>query len=164
MADLATLIAELSGAAPEQRAAAAERLASLGEQAQAAAVPLVRATADSDEGVRNWATSALEDLGPPAATDGAALAELLADDSEDIGYWAATLLGRLADARHVDALAAALAADRPLIVRQRSCWALGQIGPPAQAARSSLEQAAASDDRRLARLAQAALERLSHQR
>ena len=134
MDDLPTLINKLVDPSAGERAAAAERLARLGDQAQAAAVPLVRAAGDASEAVRQWATSALEDLGPPSPRDGAALAALLADVNQDVAYWAATLLGRLASDQFVDPLARVLDPARPMLVRQRACWALEKIGPAARSA------------------------------
>ena len=57
----------LLGSDPAQQAAAAEKLAQLGEDAQPAAVELVRVCAG--EAAREWATAALEGLGAPAAAD-----------------------------------------------------------------------------------------------
>ncbi len=57
----------------------------------------------------------------------------------------------------VTVLATAVASHRFNSVRQRAAWALGRIGPVASAALQSLETAAASNDARLARLAQRAM-------
>ncbi|MBW3543175.1 MAG: HEAT repeat domain-containing protein [Planctomycetes bacterium] len=159
--DLSSSIRDLTDAEAVRRAAAAESLARLGPNARAAAVPLVRAAGDADEAVREWAVAALEELGPPERADAKSLAELLAS-TEGSAYWAATLLGRLRAeaAEAVPALAAALAADRPLSVRQRAAWALGQIGTAAVAALDALRTAAAADEPRLARLAGIALEQI----
>ncbi len=154
----------------EQRRELARRLAALGSQAQPAAVDLVLVTGEDDEQLREWAVAALENLGPPDPSDVARLSDLLRQccsrhdsngpqlDWEHIGYWAATLLGRLGceAAGGVGALLIALnTAAMP--VRQRAAWALGRIGPAAKLATFSLRQAAAHQDRRLARLAQQAL-------
>jgi len=158
--DLSQLTADLASGNPHQRAEAAKRLARLGRDARAAAVPLVRATAEV-EPVREWAVAALEELGAPDREEVAALAGLLREQSsEDVLYWAATLLGRLgpnAEAATAD-LANTLADGVPLPARQRAAWALGKIGPAAKAAKPQLEQAALSQDDRLARLAARALE------
>jgi HEAT repeat protein len=160
--DVSQLLAALGGPDPAERARAAERLSRLGPDAQAAAVPLVRASADVDEEVRQWATAALEELGPPALSDLQALAPLLDEENADVGYWAATLLGRLGEeaAPAVGPLAEALSAHPAISVRQRAAWALGKIGPPARAATDALRQAAAGDDPRLARLAQRAIQQI----
>src|SRR5262245_949175 len=59
------LTKDLASDNPGTRVAAAEELARLGESAQTAAVPLVKAMGDSEGGVRDWALAALESLGPP---------------------------------------------------------------------------------------------------
>ncbi len=158
--DLSTLINGLLDPSAARRLDAAARLARLGPAAQAAVVPLVRAAGDPREDIRQWATAALEEVGPPAPDDGAALAELLGDPAADVGFWAATLLGRLASKKFVEPLVRAVGDPSPLVVRQRACWALGRIGPAARDAVGPLRSAAQSDDRRLARLAQTALEQI----
>jgi HEAT repeat protein len=88
------------------------------------------------------------------------LISLIEAKSPDVGYWAATLLGRLkADAAPaVDALAQAVGGSaNHLPVRQRSAWALGEIGPAAAVALPSLRNATGNLDPRLARLAQQAI-------
>jgi HEAT repeat protein len=160
--DIPQLIVTLGDVSPAERSRAAEQLCHLGAEAQEAAVALARASADDAEEVREWAVAALEDIGAPAAADLDALTVLLADKNRDVGYWAATLLGRLGSqaAAAVPALAGALTGPVDLAVRQRAAWALGQIGPSAAAARTPLQQAAHSDDPRLARLAQQVLQQI----
>ena len=159
---VAFLAQELVSPDVSRRRVAAEQLAQNLDAAREAAVELARAAGDDDEQVRQWASTALEDLGAPRAADVPRLVELLSYDRADAGYWAATLLGRLgADAAPaVPDLAAALGPERELGVRERAAWALGRLGPAATAARGALEQAAASNERRLARLAREALGRL----
>lgn len=142
------------------RRRAAEQLAA--HLDAAAAVPLVRASGDADESVREWAVAALEQLGIPDAADAAALTELLTAEQRDVRYWSATLLGRLGRraASAVTALTDSTARDADPAVRQRAAWALGEIGPPAAAAKHVLTQAAADDDTRLARLARQSLEKI----
>jgi len=156
-------IAGLSDPDPQVRRTAAENLSLAGEEARAAAVPLVRAAADDDEIVQEAATAALEEMGPPDPAEVAELASLLEDESADTAYWAATLLGRLGSeaAPAVDRLAAALEGSRPLNVRQRAAWALGKIGPGAASAQPALQAAAAAADPRLSRLSAAALENIA---
>lgn len=155
--DLASLIKALRTGNSNEKVAAAEQLAQLGEEAGPAAVPLVEAC--SSEETREWAVAALESLGPPAASDVPALAGLTHRPALDIAYWAVTLLGRL----QVEAVAAvpdlvtALGAHAELAVRQRAAWALGQIGPPAAPALAALQAAAAGPDARLAKLAREAI-------
>lgn len=158
MADVTALIEQLRDEHIEVRTAAAQELAQIGESAQVAALQLVQATGDA-ESVSVWAVSALEELGPPAPEATAQLADLISSDQELIGYWAVTLLGRLgADAASVEqALAAALHSSPYLSVRQRSAWALGQLGSLSSATVSSLRSAVADPDPRLAQLAGRAL-------
>lgn len=160
--DAALLAAALRAPQVEQRLQAAQTLAEAGAAASLVAVPLVVAAGDDVEEVRQWASAALEELGPPAATDLAPLVEQLQKPSPDTAYWAATLLGRLgADAGPATrALAASLAESRPLPVRQRAAWALGEIGPAARDAEASLEAATRAADSRLRRLATDALARI----
>src|SRR5689334_7092668 len=94
--DLNQLIANLKSIDPSVRAAAAEQLAHLAEEARSAAASLVEAMGDTDSTVRDWAYAALESLGPPPANEAAALAKLSEDQRLDLAYWAVTLLGRLA--------------------------------------------------------------------
>lgn len=157
--DVVALGSQLAVADAEQRAAAAELLARAGEGAAAVAVPLVKACGDNDERVREWAVAALEDLGPPLAAATAAIIPLVESPDPLVAYWAVTLLGRSGKdaAAAVTVLAACLASQVDLSVRQRAAWALGEIGPPARSARPSLEQAAGQGDERLARLAKASL-------
>jgi HEAT repeat protein len=160
--DISQLLAALSDRDLHRRMQAVEQLARLGADARPAAVPLVRLCGDDDEQIREWATAALEELGPPAPADAAALVELLKDHSSDVATWSATLLGRLGPqgAVAVKPLADIVASSRPGVVRQRAAWALGQIGPAAADSLAVLQKAAASDDARLARLAQRAIEQV----
>ncbi len=151
---------DLASTDPTRRRAAAERLTLAPDPA--AAVWLARATGDTDDQVRQWASAALEELGPPDVHDLTALAELLADGEPDVRYWAATLLGRLGEQAEpaIGALRRALDDDPAIAVRQRIAWAFGQMGPAATDAREALDRASRSEDPRLARLAQAALRTL----
>jgi HEAT repeat protein len=161
--EVAKLSQALAGNDAAARQSAAERLAQLGPDAQAAAVPLVEACAIEDDSLREFVTAALEEIGPPLPGDVAKLASLVSHRSLDVAYWAATLLGRLKDhaAPAIRELVAALDAHPEVSVKQRAAWALGQIGPAASEARPALQKAAASNDPRLARVAQEALEKLS---
>jgi HEAT repeat protein len=163
--DVSQATADLKSSDPARRAAAAEQLAHLEDGAQSAAIPLVEATADSDESVRQWSTSALESLGPPAAGDAATLAKLSGDNRLDVAYWAVTLLGRLgADAGRaviVSALVNALTKHSEEAVRERAAWALGEIGPSAASALPALQSAAGNSSPRLSRLAKQAIEQIS---
>jgi HEAT repeat protein len=152
------LIDDLNSARVEVRRRAAEHLARH-PGAGAATVSLVRACADSDEQVREWAVAALEELGAPSPEDVAALVNLVTAPCSDTAYWAATLLGRLGPpaAASVSQLTRVVESGADAAVRQRAVWALGRIGPAAAAAGPALKKAAAASDPRLARLAAAAL-------
>ncbi len=167
MTDLKRLTADLKNANAAVRAAAAEQLSHLAEEAAPAAVGLVETMADSDDIVREWANAALESLGPPRSDDATRLAALAGDARANVAYWAVTLLGRLGGAGElsaddstaiVSALVSALRTYSEVTVRERAAWALGQIGKPARSAISALAQAAAESGPRLSRLAQEALE------
>lgn len=155
-----TLIVQLEGSDTAQQTAAATELATLGHAAQRAAVALVRTIGIPDEEVLEACTAALEDLGPPAADQIKPLAELAGDCTSDVAYWAVTLLGRAGHnaAAAVSALTQVLESDADVPVRERAAWALGEIGPAANAAALALRTAANSSDARLARLAAKALE------
>ena len=159
-ADIKTLIAQLEGHDTAQQTAAATELATLGPEAQGAAVALVRTVAIPDEEVLEACTAALEDLGPPAADQIAPLAALAHDCSSDVAYWSVTLLGRAGQsaAGAVPELVKVLESDADLPVRERAAWALGEIGPAAKSAAPALTTAAQSMDARLSRLAKKSLE------
>lgn len=154
------LIASLSSADATTRREAAEAFARLGPDAASAAVPLVKACGDQDEQVRDWAVAALEELETPDSSTTGELQSLVNDESLDVAFWATTLLGRLEHhaAPAVETLAVAVASHPELVVRQRAAWALGKIGAAASAAVPQLEQAASSEDPRLARFATTAIE------
>jgi HEAT repeat protein len=160
--DTDSLVADLKSTEAEIRATAAEQLCRLEEGAREAALPLVMAAGDDDERVRDWAAAALEELGPPSTADVQSLENALADEHADRAYWAATLLGRLEGkaADSVGSLEKALTEHSVSQVRQRAAWALGKIGPEAGSAIAALQEAATSEDARLARLASRAIEQI----
>ena len=128
-AALSKLVTDLNNPNVATRLAAAEAIAQAADGAQEAASALIKTVADSDDQVRQWATSALEDLGPPRTEDLAELIALLNDKRGDVVYWAATLIGRLGQAA-VSAQAAltAAAAKHPAEnARKRAQWALEKI-------------------------------------
>ncbi|MEM6799563.1 MAG: HEAT repeat domain-containing protein [Planctomycetota bacterium] len=151
------LIDALLNSDPEGRQAAAQTLASLGEEAAPAAVTLARFAADADIG--EWCVAALEEIGAPPSGDVGRLAELLPSADAASGYWSATLLGRLGPAavEAVPALtdAASNAAEE---VADRAVLALGKIGPAAASSLPALQALQASDRPRTARLAKQAIE------
>lgn len=142
-----------------EREKTAMLLASLGDLAQPAAVPLLLAVEDHSESVREHATAALESLGPPLPEDSSEIASHVLDDHPDVAYWSLTLLGRLrAEAGDFTPnIVRALSEHPELFVRERAAWCLGRIGPPAQSAIPELENAAQSESPRLASLAADAL-------
>ena len=158
--DINSLILQLDGDDLALQIAAAQTLATLGEQAQPAALALVRAVGLPDEEVSEYCVAALESLGPPAGDQIQPLASLASDCSSDVAYWAITLLGRAGQgaAPAVATLANVLHGDADLSVRERAAWALGEIGPAAKSAAEALREAAQSPEPRLARLAEKALE------
>jgi HEAT repeat protein len=161
--DVSSLMAALGSPRETQRAEAAERLSRLEpQQVQAAALVLVEACGDDSEAVREAAAGALEEMGPPSPELLEGLVALLSHPQADAGYWSATLLGRMETgaAAAVPVLAATLEKSPHQNVRQRAAWALGKIGPEAAPAVDALSNAAASDDPRLARLAQRALDQI----
>ena len=97
--EVQVLASRLTSSDLNERRVAAEEIHLLGEEAQPAAVALVRCCADDDHEVREFVGSALEALGPPSASDIASLSELVGNTHSDVAYWAATLLGRLGRVR-----------------------------------------------------------------
>ena len=145
----------------ERRLAAAEALCALGASAAPATLELIDALADSDERVREAAGGALEAIEAPLGAFVSDLAQRLTAANSHQSFWAATMLGRLGveASPAIESLARVVAdAAAPLAVRQKSAWALGQIGASAQSALPQLQQAAASDDPRLTRLAHGAMQ------
>ena len=165
--NLSAAIEQLRSADAAARSRAAQQIAERGEEGAAAAVTLVEACRDEDEGVHEWVVAALEGLGPPPAAEAARLARLVADPKEEVAYWAATLLGRLAgDAAGAAAAIAKAIVEHPSpVVRRRMAWALEQIGvgtPAVLEALSKVEQdAAARAEKALAREAAKARESLA---
>jgi HEAT repeat protein len=162
MTDVLTWAANLFSDDSAVRLAAAQRLSRLGEAARPAAAPLVRAVADPDEEVAEFATAALEELGPPDPADVAALDELASHANADVAWWAVTLLGRLGPSATaaVPTLTTLVRSSPEMQVRQRAVWSLGRIGDASEPVRITLREAAASSDPRLSRLAREALEQL----
>lgn len=158
--DALKLVEVLSQDNVEERRRAAEQLAQLGPAAKPAAVLLAQASHDPDETVRENVAAALEEMGPPSLDDADELMSMLGSESPDEGYWAATLLGRLGKAAQgaVPALTAALTGPADIAVKQRAAWALGKIGHHASPALPALQEAAQSNNPRLVKLAQQAIE------
>lgn len=110
------------------RVAAADTLATMGENALPATCALVESCADP--ALRDLCVGALEELGPPNLEALPKLAELVENTNETVVYWAATLLGRAGthSAPYADQLSE-LTADnaRPTYIRDRAAWALARI-------------------------------------
>jgi HEAT repeat protein len=142
----------------EERAAAAEALSHLGEEAASAAVPLVESCGD-EQSVAQWAVAALESLGPPPEDSIAALENLAKSKHPLVAYWAITLLGRCREAAQSSqqTLASILNKSNEISVRQRAAWALGQIQADSKDAIEALGKAATITDARLARVASQSL-------
>ncbi|QDU95763.1 HEAT repeat domain-containing protein [Lignipirellula cremea] len=162
-ADLLHLEEELCSTNAQRRVDAAEQLSLLGHQASPAVIPLLCTLRDSDEQVREYVTSALENLGPPPTNQLGHLVPMLQDENLDIGYWAATLLGRLGriGGPAAESLADVLQHSTHTVVRERSAWALGEIGKEASVALDQLHRTAQGSEPRLARLAQEAIEKIT---
>jgi HEAT repeat protein len=160
--DIREAIQQLADSDAARRRRAAETLLAMGSQAQSAAASLVRATADTDEIVREAVVGTLESLGAPAAQDIVELTNLLSSEFTDTAYWAATLLGRagISASSSVDAMARVLMASSVPEVRQRIAWALGLIKSPTPEAVRALEDASVSGDSRLERISRQSLEQI----
>jgi len=152
---LKKLIHELADGDAVIRAAAAEQIAQHASSAQAAATALVAASGDADEMVAQWSVAALEGIGAPRASDRERISKFLLSSHENPAFWAATLLGRMGEeaAPAVDALTRTLQHSPHTSVRQRTVWALGEIGLAAKSASDALRAASKDGDPRLARLA-----------
>lgn len=122
------LAADLLADDPSRRRQAADRLATLGEEAKPATVALVEACADDD--LRDLCVGALEELGPPPLDQLAQLAALLRSPDDTVAYWAATLLGRAGSAaaeHQADLQRLAIDAKRSKPVQDRASWAIDKL-------------------------------------
>ncbi len=142
----------------QQRAAATEALSRMGPDAAFAAVELVNACAD-EEIVREGAVAALEELGPPTPEVLPRLVPLVSSSDSLVAYWAITLLGRAGSAARFsqDELASLLTTSTVISLRERAAWALSKVDATSEVAILALENAAASSELRLSRLAKVAL-------
>lgn len=119
------LAADLLADDPSRRRQAADRLATLGEEAKPATVALVEACADDD--LRDLCVGALEELGPPPIDQLPQLAALLRSPDDTVVFWAATLLGRAGQAtseHQADLQRLAIDAKRSKAVQDRARWAI----------------------------------------
>lgn len=95
---------------------------------------MIRLAGSRDDGVRAAAAEVLDGWLQPSPVELPALIASLADRSDgEISYWAATLLGRLGKKAvgAVPALCDVVAKSQFLPARERSVWALREIGPEA---------------------------------
>jgi hypothetical protein len=124
---------------------------------------IVALAGNSNDEIRMWAAEALERAIEPSEDEIASLIHVLelAGDGE-VCYWAATMLGRIgaAAASAGPALSDCLEQSLYLPARERSAWALCQMGDAAIVARDSLSKAAQNAPPRLKRLANEALKRI----
>lgn len=119
----------------------------------------------ADESALEEIVSQLESCGPPPAELRSELVAQLDNSNSDSlqRYWCLTLLGRdthSATESETAAIAAYLAEQHDMEVRQRAAWALGKLASVAASTRPALQQAASASNPRLARLAQRALDEL----
>jgi HEAT repeat protein len=142
----------------EERAAAAEALSHLGEEAAPAAVPLVECCSD-EESVSQWAVAALESLGPPPEDSISALEKLATSEHALVAYWAITLLGRCGETAQASQqmLTSILNESNEISVRQRAAWCLGEIQADSKESIEALAKATKATDPRLARIASKSL-------
>ncbi|TWT84528.1 hypothetical protein CA13_60070 [Planctomycetes bacterium CA13] len=149
----------LASSVSAERLEAAEQLCQMGQDASFVAAELVAACADDEEDVRASAVGALEELGPPPVSAIDSLIALATSNDPLAAYWAITLLGRAETNASGGAatLVDVLSNSSDGSARQRAAWALGKIGAKDSATIAALQQAAASGDPRLARIAQQSL-------
>lgn len=129
------------------REVAVDVLSIAGSHAAVATPLLARIVANPDEteSIRRRAAGTLAAIGPPARVAEASLVEaLVLDDSQAVRDAAAAALGRLGPAivPRLQTLLRHPQAD----VRWRAAFALGQMGPPANAASEDLQRAAGDEN------------------
>jgi hypothetical protein len=119
----------------------------------------------SDENARNYATEALENCGKPTPDQIPWLVRELNSSQASRIYWSATLLGRLGDeieATHRCDIQTELAktacnSSIDLAARERSAWALGELGRLPEGVKNELTELVGTATPRLKRLMEAAL-------
>ncbi|TWT55132.1 hypothetical protein Pla22_27860 [Rubripirellula amarantea] len=153
----------LASASPEDCVETLQQISRL-ENVTGLTAAVVDLAGHDDEEVRMWAGEALERAIVPQVSEIEDLKHLLEDHMgnfrrHEISSWSATMLGRLGS----DASSAATSLQQcldespSLIVRQRSAWALAQMGAAARVAKDSLERATHDSSPKLQRLAKEAL-------
>ncbi len=129
MSQIITWIQQLQHSDPQEQAAAAEALASLGQEAQPAILALVQHCGSADEDLCNWCTAALEEVGPPVAQQIDELALLATSANSNVAFWAVTLLGRSGSlAKTAESILSKRSTDASAPeVQRRAVWALQKI-------------------------------------
>ena len=163
-------IGDLTSPDPQQRIAAAQRLARMNTPDPAAAAPLVGLLdGPFDDELFAWVETALEVIQPPADQIPAFLQWidqfLQGAASPETAYWSATMLGKLKSAspESLQSLTNLLERSDHPTVPARAAWALGEIGPPARTTLPHLRIASHSPIPKLASFAQHAIRQIKGQ-
>ncbi len=123
-------------------------------------VRCIKLAGHSDDEVRMWAAEALGMKVVPSPSEAIEIANCLAQPGDgEVAYWAATMLGRLGcdGIEGVAALIDCIEHSSFLPARERSAWALAQIGSGASQAIETLRLAVDENLPRLSRLANEAI-------
>jgi HEAT repeat protein len=131
--DVVRLILQLGDREAPKRAAAASRLGQMGPEAATAIKPLLRASKDDSELVREQALAALRLIIVPAPRTVRILAEALQDHDEEVRLYAAEMLaGMGVEAKAAFRMLLKAAKDRSRAVREHASKALRNIDVPAK--------------------------------
>ncbi len=136
-----------------------QQLALEPEQAQSHMLSILSSLASDDEEVRAYASDCLEQIETPEPAALAQLASHCTAHSAPIANWACKLLGRIGTIACQGPLTAALNEHESLGVRQQAALALAKLANLQPGTIAALKQAALSNDPRLQRVAQQALEK-----
>mmetsp|Transcript_129348 Transcript_129348/g.258250 ORF Transcript_129348/g.258250 Transcript_129348/m.258250 type:complete len:226 (+) Transcript_129348:60-737(+) len=162
------LIAALEDRDQDVRISVARALGHIGEAAAPALPKLSAALSDRDSGMRWGAAQALGNLAKVAGPLAADLVKALADDEEDVRSAAATALGQMAQLGvsmppTIGDDLTKLLLDEEWHVRRAAADALGRCGAAAFGALTALEKSRIDPHPRVARTAQAAVEKIREQ-
>jgi HEAT repeat protein len=131
--DVVRLILQLRDREAPERAQAASQLGQMGPEAATALKPLLRASKDDSELVREQALAALRLIIVPAPRTVRILAEALQDHDEEVRLYAAETLARIgAEAKPAFRMLLKAARDRSRAVREHASKALRSIDIPAK--------------------------------
>ncbi len=158
--DSAAIAERLVRAAPAEQVAILRDIATR-ESVSGYTLACIEMIASPDPEVRSWAAEVLEDSILPDRNELRRLTtRMIASNNGEVCYWVATMLGRMGEeaSSAVDALAICARDSRYLPARERSVWALRQIGPASAAAVSVLEEVAEDAPPRLSRMARHAID------